>query len=421
MSIPHNIHHLNRILLFRIVVAAAFLGVFAGGGAYWLESRRIEATAAAAVAVAVRHFQVSAMQMLGGGMMGNEHGEIEELLRKDNLVGLRVYGEGERPRYEAWGDISESTRSRLSALPRTKDVSTSDYWHEQITIGADYLIRLQHRLSDPAGRQVGQLEGFYRADAATLDQWREQISRTVGMVVVAVLGAAIALYPVLLRLLRHATGLASRLLVSNLSLLVSLGSAIAKRDSDTDAHNYRVTLYAVALAESLRLPHDEIAELITGAFLHDVGKIGIPDAILLKPGRLTADEFEIMKTHVLHGLDIVAGNEWMAKAGDVIRHHHEKLDGTGYPDGLAGDRIPRIARLFAVVDVFDALVSARPYKAPMPPEMALSILRRDSGKHFDPVMVDAFGSIAGGLYAALDAANDADLRRRLHAAIADYF
>lgn len=108
--------------------------------------------------------------------------------------------------------------------------------------------------------------------------------------------------------------LSSRLLESNLSLLRSLGNAIAKRDADTDAHNYRVTCYAVTLAEAVGVDKETITELVLGAFLHDVGKIGIPDQILLKPGRLTSEEFQVMQTHAVLGIEIVAGNPWLAGA-----------------------------------------------------------------------------------------------------------
>ncbi|TXT24904.1 MAG: metal-dependent phosphohydrolase [Rhodocyclaceae bacterium] len=118
----------------------------------------------------------------------------------------------------------------------------------------------------------------------------------------------------MLAMLRHSSGLSRRLLEANLSLVRALGNAVAKRDSDTDAHNYRVTLYAIALAEALGLPATEIPDLVAGAFLHDVGKIGIPDQIVQKPGKLTREEFLIMKTHVLLGLDIVAGNAWLEGA-----------------------------------------------------------------------------------------------------------
>lgn len=420
MSIPQDIHHLNRALALRILAAALLLSALGGGAAYLLESRRIERSAAAIVEAAVRHFQAPAMRLLDGEKPDGGHRELDDMLLGSNLVGLRVHGKDGQPIYEAWGKLTEPTQALLRSLPQSDGANAAGR-HEQLKIGADKLIHQQVRLVDRHDRPIGHLEGFYRIDAATLDEWRERIMGTVAMTIVAVLAMAAVLYPLMLKLLCHATSLTKQLMSSNLSLLSSLGSAVAKRDSDTDAHNYRVTLYSVALAETLDLPDGEIAHLIAGAFLHDVGKIGIPDAILLKPGRLSADEFEIMKTHALHGLDIVAGNEWMASAADVIRHHHEKFDGSGYPDGLAGDRIPRIARLFAVVDVFDALVSTRPYKAPMATGAALSILRRDAGRHFDPAMVDAFEPIAGGLHDELTAASDAVLRRRLQAAITNYF
>ena len=129
------------------------------------------------------------------------------------------------------------------------------------------------------------------------------------------------------------------------------------------------------------LPKQYISKLVTGAFLHDVGKIGIPDRILLKPGKLTDDEFEVMKTHALLGIEIVADNPWLEGAALTIRHHHERFDGTGYPDRLRGNSIPRIARIFAVVDVFDALTSERPYKKPMALAEALTIIENDSDRH----------------------------------------
>ena len=420
MNAPQGLRHIHHDLVVRIAAAALFLGLLAGGGAYLIESRRVEASARAMVETAVRHFQAPVMQMLDRGLRNDDHREVEELFRWSNLVGLRVHDANGETIYEAWGTLPESTRAQLRTLPATPLAVATD-WHEWLTIGTDKLIRQKVRLLDRHSRQTDYLEGFYRIEAATLDEWRKRIVGTVTMAILTVLATAAVLYPVLRGLLRHATDLSSRLMTSNLSLLTSLGSAVAKRDSDTDAHNYRVALCAIALAEAMGLPDDEIAHLIVGAFLHDVGKIGIPDAILLKPGRLTADEFEIMKTHTLHGLDIVAGNSWMQRAADVIRHHHEKFDGSGYPDGQAGVAIPRIARLFAVVDVFDALVSARPYKAPMPPETALAILERDAGKHFDPAMVRIFKTIARRLHGELSATYEADLHRRLQAAIDEYF
>jgi HD-GYP domain-containing protein (c-di-GMP phosphodiesterase class II) len=200
-----------------------------------------------------------------------------------------------------------------------------------------------------------------------------------------------------------------------------LGSAIAKRDSDTDTHNYRVTLYAVRLAEAMELNRDNIESLIVGAFLHDVGKIGIPDQILLKPGRLTAEEFEIMKHHVIFGGEIIQDSNWLKRARDVVLFHHEKFDGSGYPHGIYGKDIPLNARLFAVVDVFDALMSKRPYKEPLLVEEALKILRDGAGKHFDPDVAGTFEFIAPGLYGEIGQADKTYLQAALKTLINKYF
>ena len=188
-----------------------------------------------------------------------------------------------------------------------------------------------------------------------------------------------------------------------------LGSAIAKRDSDTDAHNYRVTFYSVRLAEAIGLDEPKIRSLIKGAFLHDVGKIAIRDATLLKPGRLNTEEFTEMQSHVQHGLEIVENAGWLADAGQVI----------GYPNGLAGEAIPITARIFAIADVFDALTSARPYKEAIPPDQSLAILREGAGRHFDPALLEAFEPLAPVLYATMSRQEDA-LRATLDEVIRPY-
>jgi len=169
------------------------------------------------------------------------------------------------------------------------------------------------------------------------------------------------------------------------------------------------------------LQESKIADLVVGAFLHDVGKIGIPDRILRKPGPLTAEEFAVMKTHALLGIEIVADNRWLQGAAPIIRHHHEHFDGTGYPDGLRGTAIPQLARLFAVVDVFDALTSERPYKQAMTLAEALSIIEKDAGRHFDPAVVAVFTRIAAGLYAKMVQVSDAELRQGMRQLLSHYF
>ncbi len=229
------------------------------------------------------------------------------------------------------------------------------------------------------------------------------------------------LYPIIMMLIRQLSNLADNLLEANIETLRALGSAIAKRDSDTDIHNYRVMIYSVNLAEAFGLVHSLIRTLIKGAFLHDVGKIGISDQILLKPGKLTKYEFEVMKRHVNHGIDIVEGSDWLKDATDVVGYHHEQFAGGGYPYGLKGDFIPITARIFAIADVFDALTSSRPYKDPMPFEKTMAILAEGRGTHFDPSLLDTFNTIAKSLYEKVANCSDEILRENLESITRQYF
>jgi HD-GYP domain-containing protein (c-di-GMP phosphodiesterase class II) len=277
----------------------------------------------------------------------------------------------------------------------------------------------------PIGRAgeapVGYFEGVFLPDPQILAQIREDVLRTVVLVVLAILLTTLTVYPVVLLLHREVLRRSREILRGNLELLGVLGSAIAKRDSDTNAHNYRVTRYAIALGECLGIPDAQMRSLIAGAFLHDVGKIGIPDRILLKPGRLDPEEFALMQTHVTLGLDILKSSTWLQQASEVVACHHEKYDGSGYVQGLQGEAIPQNARIFAVVDVFDALTSQRPYKAAMLPAEALAIMRPERGRHFDPQILDAFLPLAENLYAQCCVADEDALRQQLMPALERYF
>ncbi|MBD3256825.1 HD domain-containing protein [candidate division GN15 bacterium] len=201
------------------------------------------------------------------------------------------------------------------------------------------------------------------------------------------------------------------LLSGNLQMVKALGGAIAQRDTGTSAHNLRVVLYSANLAKTIGRSRPQMQALIKGAFLHDIGKIGIPDHILLKSGGLTAEERELMNSHTERGATIIEGVRWLDDALDVVRYHHERFDGSGYPDGLAGDSIPTHARIFTVADVFDALTSERPYKEAHSLDESLKAIRNLAGTQFDPDIVDVFDEIAPTLYlhlarADLDVLND---------------
>ncbi len=193
--------------------------------------------------------------------------------------------------------------------------------------------------------------------------------------------------------------------------ILAMASLAETRDNDTGNHILRTQNYVKLLAEALRdhprfralLSDTYITTLFKSAPLHDIGKVGIPDRILLKPGRFEPHEFEIMKTHCKLGRDAIQHAEdrlglevdFLQMAKDIAYCHQEKWDGSGYPEGLAGESIPASARLMAVADVYDALISRRVYKEGMPHEKAVQIISDGRGSHFDPVVVDAFMDIAG--------------------------
>ena len=170
----------------------------------------------------------------------------------------------------------------------------------------------------------------------------------------------------------------------------AMGDALDLRDEETEGHSKRVTAYAVALARSMELGPDQLKTIARGAFLHDVGKIAIPDAILLKPGRLTPDEMEIMRSHCEHGYNIVSKIPFLADAAEIIYAHQERFDGSGYPRGIRGEEIPLGARIFAIADVLDAITSDRPYRQRSSFAQAMVEIERCRGRQFDPRVVDAF-------------------------------
>ncbi len=228
-------------------------------------------------------------------------------------------------------------------------------------------------------------------------------------------------YPVI-QVLHHRLRQKNRDLVqANLGILESLANAAAKRDSDTSTHNYRVTLYAINLGIELGLSDIQIRQLIKGAFLHDVGKIGVADAVLLKDSALSADEFREMKAHVELGVDILKHNAWLEDALEVVAYHHEKYDGSGYPYGLKGESIPLVARIFTLVDVFDALTSKRPYKEAFACERSVDMLEGKCAGQFDPELLRVFARIARSLYLQINQSSEAELREQLRRQIDRYF
>ncbi|WP_374342766.1 HD-GYP domain-containing protein [Azonexus sp.] len=286
--------------------------------------------------------------------------------------------------------------------------------------GGQWVLRIFVPLLSSTG-----VTGYFEGVRIVPEWQREQMlsdALSVALIVgLASLLCGAAIYPVVVHLSADNERKARAVLESHVAMMEALGRAIAKRDSDTGAHNYRVAWIAAGIAERMGLAGQAMQSLIAGSFLHDVGKIGIPDAILLKPGRLDDAEMAVMRTHVALGEEIVSDIGWLAGAHEVVAGHHEKWDGSGYPRRLAGEAIPLAARIFAVVDVFDALCSKRPYKDPLPLDSVLAILEEGRGAHFDPAVLDVFLPQAREVYGQLAGCDEAACRALLEERIRAHF
>lgn len=179
---------------------------------------------------------------------------------------------------------------------------------------------------------------------------------------------------------------------TRLEMIRRLGRAAEYRDDMTGFHIIRMSRYSQQLALAAGMSEKDAEVLLNASPMHDIGKIGIPDRVLLKPGKLDAEEWKIMQTHVDIGVEILSGSDsnLMSMAAEVAQNHHEKWDGSGYPQELAGEEIPLTGRVVAVADVFDALTTERPYKEAWPVDKAVEFLKEQKGKHFDPRLVDLF-------------------------------
>jgi putative two-component system response regulator len=175
------------------------------------------------------------------------------------------------------------------------------------------------------------------------------------------------------------------------SILLALAQAVEQRDQQTAGHCERLAFISVALGMAMGLKRAELLSLYRGGYLHDIGKVGIPDSILFKPGKLTADEWVTMRSHPARGEEICRPLASLRPVLPIIRHHHERWDGSGYPDGLRGEQIPLLARIVQVADIYDALISPRPYKDPVTRKEALAIMREETERGWrDPEIVGVF-------------------------------
>ncbi len=235
------------------------------------------------------------------------------------------------------------------------------------------------------GQVKGVLEFFHRTTLKEEQDWMEFIENVADQAAIAIDNAT----------------LFNELQLSNIELtraydttIEGWSRAMDLRDKETEGHTQRVTDMTIFIARYLGVKDEELLHMKRGALLHDMGKMGIPDSILLKPGSLTEEEWKIMKLHPVYAYDMLYPIDYLRPALDIPYCHHEKWDGTGYPRGLRGDEIPLAARIFAVVDVYDALISDRPYRPAWPKEKVIKHISSSAGTHFDPFVTELFLRIA---------------------------
>lgn len=422
---------LHSVLLRRVAGTTVLIAVILAALVYFLEQARMRDVAVDLAVHRAAQFTAVAGDPLA--MSGAQPGVVQERLdrfaagrlapREGSIVAATIHDTGGNAvaRFVSAGYAQRSDVVRFLANQHPVADGGTEPSGRAVNIDGTRHFFVRLPMHDAAGSALGQLLAVFAPSESYLAQLRSRVWRGVGVVIAVVLVTAAVLYPVIVRLMRRMTVMSGDLLNANLEMLSTLGSAIAKRDADTDAHNYRVTIYSVKLAQAAGLDVPRVQALIKGAFLHDVGKIAISDRILLKPGKLDEQEFAEMKKHVAHGLDIVRRSAWLADAEAVVGGHHERYDGTGYDAQLKADAIPVVARIFAIADVFDALTSRRPYKEPLPFETSMEILERGRGTHFDPRLLDVFAPIARSLHTNLSGRDDAHLRQELQRILAQYF
>jgi HD-GYP domain-containing protein (c-di-GMP phosphodiesterase class II) len=413
---------IHRKILIRLFLGWFMLSLVVGGIVLFLEIHRVEAWVHQLALKESTSFSGEAAHNLDGiDRSAFEHlTKLARQLVEQHFLVVELYDRGQQLKLEAVRSGKEFSEQTIDQY-RHRFPEEQEFSHQLHFVDGEWLLVILVPLKDAQNAMIGYFEGIYQVDRETLAGIKQEIFRTLAFVTLSISLTTLLMYPIILNLNRWLIGLSNTLLKGNLELMNVLGYAIAERDSDTNSHNYRVTYYALRLGEAIGLAPENMRHLIAGAFLHDVGKIGIRDPILLKPGKLTQEEHEVMKTHVLLGVDILSKSSWLSGARDVVEFHHEKYDGSGYPQGLKGEAIPLNARIFAIVDVFDALTSKRPYKKPWPALDAIAALERDSGSHFDPQLVSVFALLARRLHQEINDLEEYRMELMLQRLIGQYF
>lgn len=415
---------IHKKLLVRLFLVWLGLSVVIGTGVYIVEMQQVDDFVVSLALTESERISDAYHRYYYGRSrerLQNLSAAIRKELQKRHFVFVEIYSENkEEILFDSLEDIDniilDLERKRHDFLMRDRPE------YMKIRAAGDLFLKIMVPLRNPEDtKTIGHFEGVYRVEEGTMRAIAGRTLTSIVQVVVVLFITSLVLYPVIIGLQKSLLKTSRDLAAANVGLLEVLGSAIAKRDSDTNLHNYRVTIYAIRLAEEIGVDEHDMQGLIKGALLHDVGKIGISDAILLKPGNYTAGDLAEMQSHVKHGVEIIGRQEWLKDAIDVIGYHHEKYDGSGYAAGLRGSAIPLNARIFTIADVFDALTSKRPYKEQFAYDVAIAVMQEGRGTLFDPELLDTFLGIVGPLYVEINAVGEDVLESKMDALIRKYF
>ena len=335
---------IHRMLLLRLGAATIVLSLIFAAIAYYANQQRIEKEVVELAQLRVNQFRQNIRDLLDStdvllpAVLERRFDEfIAEsgpvVIRDGHFVLVRIYDQAG----QLLLDVEDESFAAIPSVRQLVDnaniatLDADDFRVVTTKLEGLPLVGVAVPLNNSAGEIVAQVVGVFAISPEAIAGMRGNILRTMLYVVGLVIATALVIYPIIGRLLDRLSRQTVKLLDSNLEILQVLGGAIAKRDSDTDSHNYRVSIFSVCLAEAVELPRDQIQSLIKGALLHDVGKLGIRDDILLKPGKLSDEEFTIMKTHVDHGMELTDRASWLKDAQPVVGSHHENSNALVWP------------------------------------------------------------------------------------------
>ncbi len=323
--------------------------------------------------------------------------EITGLLKTDAAAIIRLEPHTGSLKYAAWRGFNYSNPAELNlrlgegfagrAAMSREPIHVSDLKDVEADKFQGSLLELEGFMAYygvpliAKGHVQGVLEIYHREPFHSDGEWLEFLEALAGQTAIAIDNA---------ELFHNMERTNFELIQAYDATIEGWAHALDLKDEETEEHSRRVTEMTLNIARMMNVKEDELAHVHRGALLHDIGKMGIPDAILLKPGKLTDEEWVIMRKHPVYAHDMLAPIDYLKPALDIPYCHHEKFDGTGYPRGLKGKAIPLAARIFAVADVYDALTSDRPYRKAWSKEKTLALIKEDSGTHFDPEVVEVF-------------------------------